>query len=464
MARRGSNHLLNYAILNDVLASRRELARREYEARTYAERNGLPYEPDEIISRDVFPASELGLLRKAADPSAGEQDRREALYEAASVQRDQDRLDGFMDDLRGHLRVLRYSAGTYFKSPILAPLTALMLLGHAAVVLGILSIAGVSGNDAFGSPAIDLILSCWAVYNAVALTIVAFSPLLLSSMPGGIWTITGGKSHTVIQLFILTAAVPPFLLMGLLTVGGGDVHPLVLLAFAAHVLLPLGIRKYATLRIQRQIRALRPRIDSMADSLAANANAAYLAGLLERKVIGTPGASLGTSGFEAGQVKTGVAGEQKTAAVLDDFVRSADGAVVFHSVRWNMDGAPYDIDHVVVIGRRVFFLDSKNWSSGNYTMLESGDTVLRDGNPIPNGTIHVQSGADTYIKAFDLPDSITQVVVWTDGDISNRNIQGPRLVRAAEMLDWLKQSAHDRHDDGFNLPLLRCLEANTAAG
>lgn len=455
MARR-SNPLINHALLTDILARQREEQYHSHDEEYIAPEDRFGLYP-------VFPASELGLLRTVVNPSATEV-RRERAADGLMFRSDRlDEMDGFFNDLDEHLRELGKTISVYLRSPLLVVLSVLMVAGHAGVLIGGWEVT--NSGSGFGSAFFNNLIMGWTIYNVVVFTLVAFSPLLCTSLYTSAWWLTGGKKHKLLRVLIPIAVVPAFFLGYMVIFNGNGVNPVVPAIFAAHAVLPFVIRSIAMQRIKAQVRKLRRELKVGNDAVGSTENAAYLESLLRRSVIGTPGASLGTSGFSADQVAAGVAGERKTAAVLDEFARNNTNAVVFHSVRWNMDGAPYDIDHVVVVGSTVFFLDSKNWSKGDYKMLASGDTVLRNGQPIPNGAIHVQSGADTYINAFGVVRHFTQVVVWSDGTLSNEATYGPRLVTATEMLDWLNRTAHDQNveADGYDVPLLRRLEANTAS-
>lgn len=454
MARR-SNQLINHALLTDILARQRE-----------ADFHAHDDVPDEEKNHDglypVFPASELGHLRTALNPSASNDARDLAAEALMFYPRRSTYLDGAFSDLGAHLRVLGKTAPTYLRSPLLVALSLLMFAGHVGILIGVLGIT--NSGSGFGSDFFNTLTASWTIFSVVVLTLVAFYPLFFTSLYTQSWWVSGGQKHKLFRILIPVAAIPPAL-FGAMIVSNSGANPLVPAVLAAHVILPFVVRSFAMRRIRRMVRDLRHQLAVVSDTVSASENTAYLESILKRKVIGTPGASLATSEFSESQVSAGVAGERKTAAALDAFVRRYDNAVVFHSVRWNMDGAPYDIDHVVVVGGTVFFLDSKNWSKGDYKMLASGDTVLRDGQTIPNGSIHVQSGADTYINAFGISRYFTQVVVWSEGSLSNEAASGPRLVTADEMLDWLNQSAIDPNAEanGYNVPLLRSLEANTAS-
>lgn len=61
-------------------------------------------------------------------------------------------------------------------------------------------------------------------------------------------------------------------------------------------------------------------------------------------------------------------GEQRVANALETLLDEYPEAWLFHSVR--LDGVEHDIDHVLVIGRLVFFIDSQNWQGDHDYLLQ----------------------------------------------------------------------------------------------
>lgn len=104
-------------------------------------------------------------------------------------------------------------------------------------------------------------------------------------------------------------------------------------------------------------------------------------------VFGTPGGSLNSSGFDHGSVSAGIDGEKRVAAVLDEIARAHPRKVrVFHSVK--LPGHFGDIDHVVLVGRTVIAIDTKNWRGSSNYEARPGGTILRDGQAFePGGKI-----------------------------------------------------------------------------
>lgn len=87
------------------------------------------------------------------------------------------------------------------------------------------------------------------------------------------------------------------------------------------------------------------------------------------EVIGRAGTGLeGAPSWAANAevVRHGLAGERKTAAVLERAVSKAPGTVVLHDLAIPIPGFTANIDHALVSGERVLLIDSKAWAAGFY--------------------------------------------------------------------------------------------------
>lgn len=142
----------------------------------------------------------------------------------------------------------------------------------------------------------------------------------------------------------------------------------------------------------------------------------------DKKFYGKPGAGLDGSGLDAGRVQIGQKGEQKIGEELERIATLYPNMYVFHSVK--LYGSTADIDHVVVQGKKVLLVDTKNWAKGHkyeittvyneqdeYTDHDEFVTkikdshrkpykeyfVKRDGNNFTGGTIHLPF----YMKKWD---------------------------------------------------------------
>lgn len=106
-----------------------------------------------------------------------------------------------------------------------------------------------------------------------------------------------------------------------------------------------------------------------------------------QRIFGTPGGSLNSAGFDASSTSAGIDGERRVGSVLDKIANDNRGVFVFHSFK--LPGHYGDIDHVMLIGKTVVVIDTKNWKSrGRYTFY-GDESVLRDGREFPGGKVKV---------------------------------------------------------------------------
>lgn len=95
------------------------------------------------------------------------------------------------------------------------------------------------------------------------------------------------------------------------------------------------------------------------------------------QVFGEPGRGLSGARFGERQAELGKQGERATHAVLaETLLPLMPAARLLHSMQW--PGSRHaDIDHVMVAGKRIALIDSKQWRDGNYwwdnrTLFRSG--------------------------------------------------------------------------------------------
>lgn len=121
------------------------------------------------------------------------------------------------------------------------------------------------------------------------------------------------------------------------------------------------------------------------------------------RVFGNPGASLQTA-YELGEDarNAGIDGEQRVARELERLAAMYPNTYVFHSMK--LPGHTGDIDHIVVQGRKVMLVDSKNWRSNStyevYRTDEDGDYILRDGTDFAGGEIHLRRQIEEWQREF----------------------------------------------------------------
>ena len=82
--------------------------------------------------------------------------------------------------------------------------------------------------------------------------------------------------------------------------------------------------------------------------------------------LGVAGGGLDNASWaaNASAARVGQAGERRTANILDSAVSRRGGATVLHDL--TIPGSRANVDHVVVVGRTVWVIDTKVWAPGFY--------------------------------------------------------------------------------------------------
>lgn len=100
---------------------------------------------------------------------------------------------------------------------------------------------------------------------------------------------------------------------------------------------------------------------------------------LNQRIYGIPGVGLVDSHFDDMSVNKGIVGEQKTADIVAKFIADTSETYAFHSLIWPMSYTDADVDHAIVCGNNILFIDSKNWQAkGVYAFNWEGDITLND--------------------------------------------------------------------------------------
>lgn len=159
------------------------------------------------------------------------------------------------------------------------------------------------------------------------------------------------------------------------------------------------------------------------------------------RVYGTAGGSLtGSPSWvsDAGAARNGAAGERRTAAVLAR-VAAQTGVTVLHDLNVPAKGYTANIDHVVVSGRKVLVVDSKQWRPGFYWTAggrtRRGVEAFLPADKQTMGMIFDRLGRYLGGQASL---AVPLVVVWpsrADGDVSvwAARMRGARLVPAGRL-------------------------------
>lgn len=113
------------------------------------------------------------------------------------------------------------------------------------------------------------------------------------------------------------------------------------------------------------------------------------------KVFGIPGAGLSDAldKFGESRVNDGMTGEQLTGYMLESLLR-IPGVRIFHGMSFP-GSATADVDHAVICGDKIAFIDSKYWSPGTYTWGQYGEILVDYGSKVSR-----QSHFSTAIRSY----------------------------------------------------------------
>lgn len=222
------------------------------------------------------------------------------------------------------------------------------------------------------------------------------------------------------------------LVLGITAGAVGLVIQLVTTAGSAAILLPIGLCALSLVLIGR----LWP--------WAASRRA------VNQRVFGTGGGALssGSSRFSKENVAKGVAGERRTALALEALLR-IPGTRIFHGLRFPGSRVA-DIDHAVVNGDRVLFIDSKFWKPGEYRWLEADKLGYVRGRRVDRRDIHMdhlqlhpltaKAAAEVGCHVVIHPNAEGAIRFTPGGHISPTGIPATDIQDGMEMIGrWLLQ-------------------------
>lgn len=154
-------------------------------------------------------------------------------------------------------------------------------------------------------------------------------------------------------------------------------------------------------------------------------------------VIGTPGGSLAGAGrtfaLSDEVAEIGRSGEVRTARVLNGVAR-VGGPTVLHDLDIRWQKYHFNVDHVVVSGRKVWILDTKVWKAGVYWTL-SGHT-RRGFSLVPHTDKKTMEMAVNYLRGY-LRNTGVQcqiqkpiIIIWPGSDGAKCGVRFYRPVSA----------------------------------
>jgi hypothetical protein len=126
--------------------------------------------------------------------------------------------------------------------------------------------------------------------------------------------------------------------------------------------------------------------------------------------------------------RQGLSGEKRTAQVLNAF---SDKVAVIHDVRVPLPGFKANIDHVIVAGRHVYLIDSKNWKPGFYwTMSGKSRRGLERVPYLEKGPGYAEDAMHNFLRPERATVHETTLGVWPSNRSKTLHLWALRIPRA----------------------------------
>lgn len=182
---------------------------------------------------------------------------------------------------------------------------------------------------------------------------------------------------------------------------------------------------------------------------ASNSTNVGLATLEEsmRSTWGVAGGHIGSNTQFGTAAVAGAKGEKIIGEALKTITDEFPFVRVFHGIRFTpgRDGA--DIDHVALVGNKVFFIDAKYWSYASY-YWDFG-VVKRDGESFSGGDVHMDSAMGKWVTLLPHDTTVTSRIALSKNEGRNYSYQvnnygapaGVSLTTTRELISELRQTA-----------------------
>jgi len=175
-----------------------------------------------------------------------------------------------------------------------------------------------------------------------------------------------------------------------------------------------------------------------------------------RQVFGSAGASLtwGIDGSEDGVVGAGIEGERMTARIFRDWIANHPTVMLVHSVGW--PGSNGDTDHIVIIGRTVYLVDSKRWKSKRKYSVTASGSIKRGTVDFPEGKVKMVSALNAWRGVLKSGITVRGVVCISQDEVfvprNKEWYSAPyRLVTAEELTKFFDEAIEKMHVDEVDI-------------
>lgn len=132
--------------------------------------------------------------------------------------------------------------------------------------------------------------------------------------------------------------------------------------------------------------------------------------------------------FGEENVHKGATGEKYTEELLQYF-GAIPGVRVMHGLKF-LGSKNADVDHVLISGRNVIFIDSKQWSPGKYSWNEDGTIYQQAGKRSYKRTTNFKKAVDDYRNKLPMRANVMGIVLihGTNIEVSENSVYGSVLM------------------------------------
>lgn len=132
--------------------------------------------------------------------------------------------------------------------------------------------------------------------------------------------------------------------------------------------------------------------------------------------------------FGEENVNKGATGEKYTEELLQYF-GAIPGVRVMHGLKF-LGSKNADVDHVLISGRNVIFIDSKQWSSGKYSWNEDGTIYQQAGKRSYKRTTNFKKAVDDYRNKLPMRANVMGIVLihGMNIEVSEKSVHGSVLM------------------------------------
>lgn len=143
---------------------------------------------------------------------------------------------------------------------------------------------------------------------------------------------------------------------------------------------------------------------------------------LTQHIYGVPGSHIGGANQFGETAAVGSTGEKILGDFLNSLASERDDMYVFHGLCFTPGRPGADVDHLVMIGKKVWLVDAKLWKTGYYSWASSG-IVLRNNKPFTGSDVRMAKAVEKWFKYLGV--SVSAIVCPVGGQAKVDNKRSP---------------------------------------